>query len=187
MNIDYSLCKISILRTKFDFVLKSYLKNNKYYTYSTNSHTAMLSNEYYQSVQGFIHTRPLGDKFPGSHLYKNVSWSDVAIQGIPAETIRYLRDADDYNDHRRKCALLKSVLKGGDSVDFYEGKGGSERYGDDFRSYTGKGPAFKSYKGNEYEWRDGRKRKIVKVHKKYPTKPKNHAKIHRNKYYKHTQ
>ena len=146
-----------------------------------------MSLTYYQSVQGFIHTRPLGIKFPGSHLYQNVSWSDVAIQGVPANTIRHLKDTDDYNDHRRKCALLKSVLEGETNLDLYEGKGGSERYVEDYRSYTGKGlankPANKSYKANEYEWRDGQKRKITKVHKKYATKPKNYAKIHRNKYY----
>ena len=148
-----------------------------------------MSLKYYHSVQDFIHTRPLGDKFPGSHLYKNVSWSDVAIQGVPDDTIRFLKETDDYNDHKRKCALLNYVMKGGDSVDAYEGKGGSERYGDDFRSIFGKGRynGGRSYKANEYEWRDGQKRKITKVHKKYATKPKNHEKIHRNKYYKHSQ
>ena len=141
-------------------------------------------NSLYQTSEYFVHSRPLGDKHEGSHIYKNVLWSDVAVQHVPYETTKALKAADDYNDHRRKCAILKDALKAPGLIDSYEGKGGSERYGDDYRSYIGKGPtnAPGKYKANEYEWRDGRMRKITKTHKKYATKPKVRAKIHRNKY-----
>ena len=139
-------------------------------------------NSLYQTSEYFVHSRPLGDKHEGSHFYKNVLWSDVAVQNVPYETTQALKEADDYNDHRRKCAILKDALKGPGYIDAYERKGGTERYGDDYRSNFGKGRPAERYKANEYEWRDGRMRKINKPHKKYPTKPKIHAKIHRNKY-----
>ena len=111
----------------------------------------------------------------------------MSLSSTPYETTKALKEADDYNDHQRKCAILKNALRGGEHIDSYEGKGGSERYGDDYRSNFGKGRPTERYKANEYEWRDGRMRKVTKVHKKYQTKPKIHAKIHRNKYGKITQ
>ena len=141
-------------------------------------------NSLYQSSEYFVHSRPLGEKHTGSHFYKNVLWSDVAVQHVSYETTQALKVADDYNDHQRKCAIIKNAFKTSNDTMICERKGGSERYGDDYRSIFGKGRPSKQYKASDYEWRDGRMRKITKIHRKYPTKPKIHAKVHRNKYAK---
>ena len=66
---------------------------------------------YQHTSEYYVHSRPLGEKYAGSHFYKNVSWSDIAVQNVPCETTRALREADEYNDHRRKCAILNSMFK----------------------------------------------------------------------------
>lgn len=48
-------------------------------------------------------------------------------------------------------------------------------------------PKPRPYKSNVYEKEGGRIRSVPKHHhKKYPVKPKIHAVIHRNKYFKYT-
>jgi hypothetical protein len=66
-------------------------KTLNYSNHSTMSVSYEIPN--FQSTdEGFVHSRPLGTKVQG--LYQNVSWSDVALQGVPLDRTLELETQD---------------------------------------------------------------------------------------------
>ena len=119
----------------------------------------------------FTHYRELGDKV--GELYPNIRWSDILLQNTPLEKRILLEMNDDF--------ILQCKRQ-------YQEKEGMIQKPVD-KSISVKDQLFPKYhshkKTKKIEYMKKRERFVPKhKKKKYPTKPKNHGKIHRNLYHK---
>ena len=140
---------------------------------------------YDNSEEYFVHHRPLGRKIQGQYL--NVSWSDIALQNVPLETtirtqnenelyecLRSFQSPDPEHSKKQTWVGQKTSVTNITESDSYKTPSA--------RIVKGEKPKHVKQQSQKYE----SERPIpARKTKKYPTKPKIHAKMQRSKYGKH--
>ena len=137
---------------------------------------------------GIVHSRPLGTKVGG--LYQNVSWAEVALQGVPIDTTMNLEVQDQIiESNQMVSAMLQECRPPSENTEDSEETDDSETSEVCIKTLGttdyGKGEKPKHVKGNKptYE-HTGRPIPQTKS-KKYQTKPRIKSKEHRAKHAKH--
>ena len=137
---------------------------------------------YDNSGEYFVHHRPLGKKLGGQ--YRNVSWSDIALQNVPLETTLALETENEELEFRMRQSVgtedmktivgdrhvVTDIIQCGDGKLYMGERGGKPNH----------------IKGTPVRY-DNTGRPIPRhTKKKYPTKPRIKEKERRSKYFKHS-
>ena len=134
---------------------------------------------------GIVHSRPLGTKVGG--FYQNVSWSEVALQGVPIDTTLNLEVQDQIIESSQMVSEMLEECH--DSSEETGETGDTE--GNDICIKTlgstdyGKGDKPKHVKGVKPTYEHTGRPVPQNKTKKYQTKPRIKSKEHRAKHAKH--
>ena len=135
---------------------------------------------------GIVHSRPLGTKVGG--FYQNVSWSEVALQGVPIDTTLNLEVQDQIiessqmvSEMLEECPDSTENNEEGDSEDSDTPEVCIKTLGADY----GKGDKPKHVKGVKPTYEHTGRPVPQNKSKKYQTKPRIKSKEHRAKHAKH--
>jgi hypothetical protein len=131
---------------------------------------------------GIVHSRPLGTKVGG--LYQNVSWAEVAIQGVPIDTTMNLEVQDQIIGSNQ---MVSEILE--ECQDSSEDSEDSETPEVCIKTLGttdyGKGTKPKHVKGIKPTYEHTGRPIPQNKTKKYQTKPRIKSKEHRVKHAKH--
>ena len=134
---------------------------------------------YDNTSEYFVHHRPLGTKVQGH--YRNVPWSDIALQNVPLETTLGFEVENDELEHRMRLATISetygtTIIGDKHVVTDIIQSGDAKLYIPEQKPNHIKGVSV-TY--------DHTGRPIPKhTKKKYPTKPRIRGKEQRSKYFK---
>ena len=110
---------------------------------------------------GIVHSRELGEKVDGFHLYPSATWSSVAINDVEVDNTDHLEMKGKYLSHRKDIA---------DEVEPSTIQVNSRKMDNHIRESSSEDHDFK--KGSGLKKKYIRKRTIPRTNrKKYPTKP----------------
>ena len=137
-----------------------------------------IENIMYSPGNHFVHKRNLGHKMSGSHLYPNVSWSDVVLQDVPIEVPMHLSHQDWLigqsldQDQDPTTVIVGDRQSGpGSDIQISESECRNAMFEPDDSGWSG--------------WMSDSECKRLYNRMKYEVKPRNKEKENRNKYFKH--
>ena len=137
-----------------------------------------IENIVYSPDNQFVHKRDLGHKVPGSHLYPNVSWSDVVLQDVPIEVPMHLSHQDWIigqsldQDQEPVTVIVGDRQSGpGSEIQISESECRNAMFEPDDSGWSG--------------WMSDSECKRLYNRMNYEVKPRNKEKENRNKYFKH--
>ena len=138
-----------------------------------------IENIVYSPGNHFVHQRNLGHKMPGSHLYPNVSWSDVVLQGVPIEVPMHLSHQDwligqslDQDQDHEPATVIVGDRQSGSEIQMSESECRNTMFEPDDLGWAER-------MLNRRECKRLQQREM-----KYEVKPRNKEKENRNKYFK---
>ena len=127
---------------------------------------------------GIVHSRPLGTKVGG--FYQNVSWAEVAIQGVPIDTTMNLEVQDQIiGSNQMVSEILEECHDSSETPEICIKTLGTTDYG--------KGTKPKHVKGVKPTYEHTGRPVPQNTSKKYQTKPRIKSKEHRAKHGKHEE
>ena len=137
-----------------------------------------IENIVYSPDNQFVHQRDLGHKMPGSHLYPDVSWSDVVLQDVPIEVPMHLSHQDWLigqsldQDQEPATVIVGDRQSGpGSEIQMSESECRNAMFEPDDSGWSG--------------WMSDSECKRLHNRMNYEVKPRNKEKENRNKYFKH--
>jgi len=136
---------------------------------------------------GIVHSRPLGTKVGG--LYQNVSWSEVALQGVPIDTTMGLEVQDQIIESNQMVSMmLEECHYSSENTDNYDDSETPEVCIKTLGTTDyGKGTKPKHVKGVKPTYEHTGRPVPQNTSKKYQTKPRIKSKEHRAKHGKHEE
>ena len=136
---------------------------------------------YDNTSEYFVHHRPLGTKVQGH--YRNVPWSDIALQNVPLETTLGFEVENEELEHQMRLGTL-SEAQGKTMIGDKHVVTDIIQCGDAKMYMPERGEKPDHIKGTSVTYEHTGRPIPKHTQKKYPTKPRIRGKEQRSKYFK---